>query len=146
MSEAKRYIMNYQSIHGCRPEETLKHHQSSLSWLEAALASPDNPGVHATCIEAKTGKPPPMLQLALYFAGQTLIEEISNQSGFAKQFLGHAGPACNSLQSRYLRIRAAELMDLARSPAAKEAADSVLEELIKSFCSWLRDLKMIRWR
>lgn len=85
----------------------------------------------AILIEAETGQQPPMLQLALHCAGQTLKDEIANQLGFALQFLEHADTAFDSLRSRYLRAWVAELMDLAWSVAARDAADSVLVGLIK---------------
>lgn len=97
------------------------------AWLQQ-IAGDD---ARAILIEAETGQLPPKLQLALYCAGQTLTDEIANQSGFALQFLKRAAPAYDSLQSQYLRFWVAELMDLARSAVAKDAADSVLAELIK---------------
>lgn len=85
----------------------------------------------ATLIEADTGQLPPMLQIALYCAGQTVKDEIANQLGFALQFLEHADTAFDSLRSRYLRAWVAELMDLARSAVARDTADTVLYELVK---------------
>lgn len=82
-------------------------------------------------IEEQTGQPPPLLQLAMYCAGQTLKGEITNQPGFALQFLERAAPAFDSLRSRYLQVWVADLMGLARSAVAKYVADSVLAELIK---------------
>ncbi len=97
------------------------------AWLQQ-IAGDD---ARAIVIEAETGQPPPMLQLALHCASQTLKDEITNQPGFALQFLERATPACDSLRSRYLQVWVAELMDLARSAVARYVADSVLTELIK---------------
>lgn len=46
MSEVKRYMMDYQSIRGCTPEETLKRHHASLHWLESAMRSPGSQSSH----------------------------------------------------------------------------------------------------
>ena len=97
------------------------------AWLRQ-IAGDD---ARAMRIEEQTGQPPPMLQLALHCASQTLKDEIANQPVFALQFLERATPACDSLRSRYLQVWVAELMDLARSAVAKYVADSVLTELIK---------------
>ena len=97
------------------------------AWLQQ-IAGDD---ARAIVIEAETGQPPPMLQLALHCASQTLKDEIANQPVFALQFLERATPACDSLRSRYLQVWVAELMDLARSAVARYVADSVLTELIK---------------
>ena len=97
------------------------------AWLQQ-IAGDD---ARAILIEAETGQPPPMLQLALHCASQTLKDEIANQPGFALQFLERAAPAFDSLRSRYLQVWVAELMDLARSAVARYVADSVLAELIK---------------
>lgn len=118
------------------PEAQLRHflcHRKGTldaemyAWLQQ-IAGDD---VRAMRIETETGQPPPMLQLALYCAGQTLKDEIVNQPGFALQFLKHADTAFDSLRSRYLRAWVAELIDLARSAVARDAADAVLDELIK---------------
>ena len=97
------------------------------AWLRQ-IAGDDARGMR---IDEQTGQPPPMLQLALHCASQTLKDEIANQPVFALQFLERATPACDSLRSRYLQVWVAELMDLARSAVARYVADSVLTELIK---------------
>ena len=97
------------------------------AWLRQ-IAGDD---ARAMRIEEQTGQPPPMLQLALHCASQTLKDEIANQPVFALQFLERATPACDSLRSRYLQVWVADLMDLARSVVAKYVADSVLAELLK---------------
>lgn len=97
------------------------------AWLQQ-IGGDDARAMH---IEAKTGQPPPMLQLALHCASQALKEEIANQPVFALQFLERATPAFDSLRSRYLQVWVADLMDLARSAVAKYVADSVLAGLLK---------------
>ena len=118
------------------PEAQLRHFlchrqghfdEGMHSWLQQ-IAGDD---ARAILIEAETGQPPPMLQLALHCASRTLKEEIANQPDFALQFLERAAPAFDSLRSRYLQVWVAELMDLARSAVARYVADSVLTELIK---------------
>ncbi|QXZ10720.1 hypothetical protein KUF54_05800 [Comamonas sp. Y33R10-2] len=46
----------------------------------------------AVHIEGEAGQLPPMLQLPLHCAGQTLNDEVVNQKGFTQQFLEHADP------------------------------------------------------
>lgn len=118
------------------PEAQLRHflchRQGSFDAdMDAWLRQIAGDDARAVLIEAETGQLPPLLQLAFYCAGQTLNDEITNQPGFAKQFLEHAGLAHDSLRSRYLRAWVAELMDLARSAVARDSADSILVELIK---------------
>lgn len=97
------------------------------AWLQQ-IAGND---ARAILIGAETGQLPPLLQLALHCASQTLKDEIANQPGFALQFLERAAPAFDSLRSRYPQAWVADLMGLARSAVARYVADSVLAELIK---------------
>lgn len=69
------------------------------AWLRQIAAD----DARAVLIEAEAGQLPPMLQLPLHWAGQTLKGEIMKRPGFAKQFLEHAGPVHDSLRFRYLR-------------------------------------------
>ena len=118
------------------PEAQLRHflcHRQGHfdAGMDAWLRQIAGDDARAMRIEEQTGQPPPMLQLALHCASQTLKEEIANQPVFAWQFLERATPAFDSLRSRYLQVWVADLMDLARSAVAKYVADSVLAELIK---------------
>ncbi|QXZ10719.1 metallophosphoesterase family protein [Comamonas sp. Y33R10-2] len=96
MSEAKRYMMDYQSIRGCTPEETLKRHQSSLSWLKAALASPDNPGARVVVTHHYPHKKSTALQyqaeLCTAAFGSQLPQAMFQQAGL--WIHGHTHSSC----------------------------------------------------
>lgn len=96
MSEAKRYMMDYQSIRGCTPEETLKRHQSSLSWLEAALASPGNPGSRVVVTHHYPHKKSTALEyqsdLCTAAFGSQLPEALFQQAGLWVH--GHTHSSC----------------------------------------------------